>query len=442
MLRIAFWMLPVQRALTVLGGLVVLAALVNRGLNNRFNLPGSTLPMLFLGVALAMIIPLLLGGAWLRMLCAPRAIQLLPRARGRLLAGALGVVLLATGVWILAYWISFQGLPAQYQPKPESYLLMYMLTLTFATQCTIGIFIASRGPVWMLIALIAWTAPHLVLPLFGVEDVPRLLTGPAGMAMVVLTWIVFGAWFLRARRINSEGWTRGQLGAAAVAARMGAAPLTREQAMTRWLLGAGTPLSIGLLWTLGVAVLIGVQLAIGRDSPPRAVAAMVFGTLSLNAVVVAAMAQSAAARSRGLWLTGARLREELYRWCERLLLQVAVAILLPFLLLGGALWWWLPERPLLPAAYLFPAILAPGLTALWFGLLMVRRSAVVTTLVGVAIVVGWYYGVAQPLAAGSSEPRWAVLAAQGALILALRMLAVRRWRSLDWPRGGRVQPMS
>src|SRR5688572_13824333 len=72
LLRIAFWMLPVQRALTVVGALVVLAALLNNGLNNRFNLPGSTLPMLFLGAALAMIIPLLLGGAWLRMLCAPR----------------------------------------------------------------------------------------------------------------------------------------------------------------------------------------------------------------------------------------------------------------------------------------------------------------------------------------------------------------------------------
>jgi hypothetical protein len=437
-LRISFWMLPVQRVLTVVGVLIASVALMNSGMNYRFNLPGSTLPMLFTGVALAVIVPLLLGGAWLRMLAAPRAIQLLPHARGRLLAGAFGVAMLATLLWILAYWVSFRPAPPQYRPDAEGYLLMYMLTLMFATQSVIGIFIASRGPVWTLIALVLWTAPHL----FGFDDGQRLLTRPQGIALVAVLWIAFGIWFLKVRRIGGEGWTSGRVSAAALAARMGGAPLTREQAMTRWLLGSGTPLVIGLLWTLGVAVLIGVQLAIGHDSPPRAVAAMVFGTLSLNAVVIAAMAQSAAARSRGLWLHAARHREQLYAWCERLLLQVAAAILLPFVLLGAALWLWLPERPPLPAAYLLPAIAAPGLTALWFGLLMVHRNAVVTTLVGLAIVAGWFYGVAQPLASGTAQPRWAVLAAQGALIVALRLVAAHRWRSLDWPRGGRVEPLS
>jgi hypothetical protein len=441
LMRVAFWMLPVQRVLTIAGALVVAIALANQEINNRINLPGTTLPMLFLGWLLILLLPLLLGGAWLRVLSAPRFMQMLPHARGRLLTGAIIVVMLGALVWIIAYWMAFQRLPLQLRPAPEQYLLMYMLTLTCATQCTIGVFIASRGPLWLLAALVLWTAPHFVLPWLGFDDRSRLLAGPVGAAMVLATWVVFGAWFLKTRRIGGEGWRRGSSNAAASTA-AASQVLTREQAMARWLLGAATPTTLGALWTAGVTVLLGVQLLIGRNSPARAVSAMAFGTLSLNAVVVAAIAWSAAARSRGLWLTGARLRDELYGWCERLLVRVVATILLPFVLLGVALWLWLPETPGLPLGYLLPAIVMPGLMALWLGLLTVRRSAVVLTLAGMAIVVSWYYGVAQPLAAGSGEPRWMLLGAQLAGVVVLRMLAARRWRSLDWPRGGRVQPLS
>jgi hypothetical protein len=440
--KVAFWMLPVQRVLTAAGLAVVIAELAYQHFAAGPSLRRTLLPLGFSGSALVLILPLLLGGAWLRMLATPRSMQLLPHSRGRLLAGTLAMVLLGALFATAGYWLSVSPwIQPQYRPDAAAYALMFMLTLTFATQCVIGVFIASRGPVWLAIALAAWIAPHVVLPWIGFEDASRVLTGPVGIAGVIAAWTAFTIWFLRVRHINAEGWRRGSVVNAATAAAV-MPVLDREQAMTRWVLGAATPLSMGLLWTMCAIVLVGVQLVIGHDSPPRAVSSMLFGTLSLNALVVAAMAHSAAARSRGLWLHGARQREELYRWCERLLLRVAAAILLPFLLIGAALWWWLPERPALPLGYLLAAIIAPGLLSLWFGLLAVRRSAVLMTVMGLTIFAGWYYGVAQPLASGTSQPRWWLLVAQLGLGVVLRIIAARLWRSRDWLRGRRAEPMT
>ena len=93
LLRVGFWMLPLQRALTVIGLTVLVGGQLFR---LPFNMPGSTLPITFFGVMLVIIVPLLAGGAFLRMLCASRALLLRPHARGRLLAGAFGILMLAT----------------------------------------------------------------------------------------------------------------------------------------------------------------------------------------------------------------------------------------------------------------------------------------------------------------------------------------------------------
>lgn len=124
----------------------------------------------------------------------------------------------------------------------------------------------------------------------------------------------------------------------------------------------------------------------------------------------------------------------MFRDCEQLVLRTALAILLPFLLLGAALWWVLPARPSLSPAYLALAILAPGVNAIWYGLALIRRSGMVNAALGVLVAAGWYYGLARPLAVAEG-PQWGVLAAQLALAVALRWIAAGRWRRLDWPRG-------
>ncbi len=76
LLGVAFWMLPVQRALTLLGaGVIVVALFASDSFNMRYNLPGSTLPLVFIGAALMLFTPLVAGGALFRIVSTPRAIQ-------------------------------------------------------------------------------------------------------------------------------------------------------------------------------------------------------------------------------------------------------------------------------------------------------------------------------------------------------------------------------
>lgn len=444
LLGIAFWMLPIQRALTVLGTAVILLALfASTSFNMKYNLPGTSLPLVFLGAALMLTTPLVAGGGLFRIVSAPRAIQLLPHARWRLLAGMFGVVMLGTLLWILAYWAAFQRAPPQFRPGAEGYGMMYVLTLTFATQASISIFVASRGPLAALIVIGAWQLPGMVMRIAGVSDVPRQLTGLVGLSMVVLTWLIFGVWYLRAARIHAPAWGRLRAGAAGS---VQVAPLhigdltTPERAMERWVLGGSTPLRIGALWLAGVTVLVGVQLLLGRNSPQHAVAVMVFFTLSISFMVFGSIGWSIAARSRGLWLNGGRSRSELRDWCERLMLRVLVATGTPFVALGMALWWILPVRPALPGLYLLLALMAPALTAAWMGLMQVQYRVVLDLICGLIMLAGMWLTLLQPLISGDGA-RWVLLGAQFALVVVLRQLGVWRWRAADWPRNQHVAPV-
>ncbi len=442
LLRVGFWMLPFQRWLTVLGGALCLVSLI---FDLPFLMPGSSLPITFLGVEIMVITPLVAGGTFFRMLSAPRAVLLLPHGKGRLLAGMIGVALLVTLIWILAYWAAFQRVPAKFRPDFEAYTIMYVLTLSFATQCSIASFVASRGPIWALVVLGVWQLPGLALPLLGMVDVPRLLTGPLGLGMVVVSWAVFGVWYLRTRRIHSSGWNvRGKGSALGSGPWVAQSPVTREDAMTRWLLGASTPPRIGLQWLLCAGLLIAVQLVLAHeyDSPPRAVNAMIFGTLSLSAIVIGAISFAIAGRSRGLWLNAGRSRLQLHAWCERLMLRVALAIALPLALLGALVWTFLTPRPALPGSYLLVAMVAPGLGAAWFGLMQLQRRVSLDAIGALLLAAGWYYGLVQPLFTGSAQPRWGVVAAQLALAGLLREVAWVRWRAADWPRNQRVAPVA
>lgn len=441
LLGVAFWMLPVQRVLTLLGTAVILVALfAGAEFNMKYNLPGTPLPLVFLGGVFMLFTPLVAGGALFRIVSAPRAIQLLPYARWRLLAGMFGVVMLGTLLWIFAYWAAFQHAPLQFRPRADGYLMMYVLTLSFATQASISIFVASRGPLAALIVIGAWQVPGIVMRIAGLDDVPRQLTGPAGFLMALATWLVFGIWYLRAARIEAPFWKRMQVGAATVAP-LGAGSLaTRERGMERWVLGGSTPLRIGTVWLAAVTVLVGMQLLLGRKSPQGAVGVTIFSTLSVSFIVFGSIGWRIAARSRGLWLTGARSRSELRAWCERAMVRVLVATGLPFVIMGAVLWGFMPERPLLPGHYLLLAMLAPALTAAWVGLMQVQYRLLTDLACGLVMIAGMWLTLLQPMISGSG-PRWDLLAAQYALVVVIRQIGIWRWRAADWPRNQRINRM-
>jgi hypothetical protein len=442
LLRIGFWMLPLQRWLTVIGAAVLVGGQV---LHLPFNMPGSTLPVTFFGAALMMAVPLLAGGAFLRMLSASRALLLRPHARGRLLGSALAILLLVTCSWLLCYWMAFLQAPPQYRPGAEAYLLMFAMTLSFGTQCAITLFIASRSPRWTLLVLLIWQLPGLLLHFLGVVDAARLLGGPVSLATSLVVWMVFGIWYLRVRRIHASAWGKhasawgkkaeGDTGAAAEPVR---APVSREQAMSRWLLAGVTPLQLGMQCLLAALAVLALQWVFAHGNEARVLNAMMFGTLSIVAAVGGAISRAMAGHARALWLAAGRTRLQLHGWTERQMLRVLLAISAAVLLAGMLVWTLTASRPALPLAYVLCALLAPGLAAAWLGLMQQHRRGLFDVLAGLAILASWFHGLVQPLYVDSAAARWDIFAAQLGLALLLREVACVRWRSADWRRAQRA----
>ena len=433
LLRVGFWMLPLQRALTVIGALVLVTGLL---FDMPFNMPGSTLPLTFFGPALMMLVPLLAGGVFLRMLSSQRALLLRPHARGRLLLGALGILMVATLSWMLCYWITFQRAPVRFRPDAEALLMMFALTLNFGTTCAVALFIASRSPLWTLVILLLWQAPSLLLRAAGVEDASRLIGGPVSLAMSVAAWTIFAIWYLRSRRIHAAAWGRRQSTSAAPldAGARPAAALTREQAMLRWVLAGASPAVLGLQCGAACLALLTIQWALGREAGVLPMQAMMFGALATAGLVSGAVGSSMARRTRALWLPAGRTRLELHGWIEKRLLGVALAISAAVALAACCAWVLFTQRPSLPPSYLFPALLLPGLCAAWLGLMQQHQRSFFDALAGICIGAGIFYGLVRPLYEGSTAAPWTVLGAEVTLALLLREVARVRWRDADWRR--------
>jgi hypothetical protein len=119
------------------------------------------------------------------------------------------------------------------------------------------------------------------------------------------------------------------------------------------------------------------------------------------------------------------------------MLRVLFATGLPFVVMGAALWWFMPERPSLPGHYLLLAMLAPALTAAWVGLMQVQYRAVLDVSCGLVMIAGMWLTLLLPMISGSG-PRWDLLAAQFALVVVIRQIGIWRWRAADWPRNQRI----
>ncbi|MEO6079703.1 MAG: hypothetical protein ABIQ86_07995 [Steroidobacteraceae bacterium] len=79
-------------------------------------------------------------------------------------------------------------------------------------------------------------------------------------------------------------------------------------------------------------------------------------------------------------------------------------------------------------------MIMPGLAAAWFGLMQQHQRSLLDPLAVLCVAAGWYYGLAQPLFTGSTQPHWEIVAAQFALVVWLREVALVRWRGADWRR--------
>jgi hypothetical protein len=425
MLHATMWMLPAQRAMLLLGAGLCIGGAVS----GKWQPSGP--------IMLALILPLLTCGVFLRKLAAPRHAQLWPHARPLLLLGALGTMAVATLLFVVAFGLDFLRAPPRYKPDLEGYGMVYVSLFVFWSQCTISTFVASRSPKWALLVLGLWLLPGIVMHQLGIESIPRKLTGLEGLAISGVAWIGFATWFLKVRSIGDSGW-RMRAGGVATTPQAAEQPASREHAMQRWLLNSATPLSIGAQWGLAALILVAVQLGLpllmGGESPPTWVTSMVFGTLSLGAAAIGAVSWGIARRSRWLWLTAGMSRLQLFGWCERLMLKVLLAVLLPLAVLGAALWLLLEARPAMHPLHLLLALVAPALAATWFGLMQVHRRISLDGVAALLVLAGWFFGLIRPLFLGQADPRWEILFFQLVLAGLLREVAYVRWRAADWPR--------
>jgi len=213
-----------------------------------------------------------------------------------------------------------------------------------------------------------------------------------------------------------------------------AQPATREQAMSRWVLANATPWQLALQTLAACLVLLAIQWALGREAGVRPLQSMMFGALSGATLVLAAIGSSMARRSRMLWLAAGRNRLELHAWIERQLLRVALAVGCAVLAAALVVWLLLVPHPALPAVYLFPALVVPGLCAGWLGLMQHHQRSFFDAFAGIALGVSLFHSLVKPLYVGSAAAPWGVLGAQVALAVLLREVAWVRWRGADWRR--------
>lgn len=433
LLRIAFWQRPLQRVLVVAG---LSFLLVGPFLPVALSPPGSRLPQTFFGATLVLITPMVCGGIWWRMLSAPRIVRLAPHGRLKLLFAAAGIAVAGSLLWLACYAYAFQvQVPLQNRPTLGDYLVMFTLTLVFATHVSIGQFIASHSPAGLLAALALWVLPGLLLRAAGIEQPAAYWQRPEGWVALAVTWVVFGVWYVRARRIASPGWLKaGDQSLFVMQAGLRAGPVSPRRGFEGLLLGGSSVPGLALQWLLATCVLLGVQGLIAHyaASDPVPAVAMLFTTLSISTVVAGAVANAIAQRSHTLWLPAGLDRAALFRRCEGLALRVCAALAIVCGLLFALLWATLAAHPPWRWQYVLASLLVPALAVVWLGLAQVKRSAWVDVPLGAAIVAAWYAGTVVPLFSASGQERWGLLLALAVGAAGLRELARRRWQRVEW----------
>ena len=418
-----FTALPLQRLLGSLGavwcGLLVLGGLTTAG-------EGLWILGL-IGLFVLVIFPSVFASAAIfRALSAPRANQLLPHFRARMLVG---VALFMVAV-LAPFALLFLNERTGSGPTPLE-IIGYVLAVSTAIFMWMFMLFGDWRWVWLFIVVpfVAW----VVLSSGTTREMLAAIPAWAWPGAAVLAWIVFVAWYVRTRRIGpvmfapqppAAAWARADL----------EGTLTRELALRALATGQppgqkGRALVVGIAWVLGNIVIVVLGAVLFLPAPLTQFFSFTsfvwpFGTM----VLLWGHATGIVHRSRLLWLRIPGPRDGVRREVEHallrklrggLLLLVGVASLYASPLVSTAPQQVLAGFALAACAALFSTYLAfasiPGraLHLIAFGLMMALQFALLGPFkspMNVGIVTG----------------------AELVGALAFRWLAVRRWRRVDW----------
>jgi hypothetical protein len=397
----------------VLAGLLAITGLVLR--EPLFGVVFSSLAFFIL-----VVFPTLFASAAVfRALSAPRANQLLPKFRSRMLAAILalettGLLLFALLLFALA-WFGGRAMPLQ--------PLIY--AFAFATATFMLMFMMFGDWRWMW----AWIGTFIAFSVLG-QAAPRALAAippSAWLVAALAVWVAFAGWYLRARRIKplslvpqppSLKWPGSDIGET----------VTRDRAL-RVLIGAQLPWSQRLVTGTANIVVFAVVAMIfaspnGRFFPFTSFV-WPFGMM----VLLWGKGTAIVHRSRLLWLRMPGARDVVRREVERALLRNLSGGCL--LLLGAAALYSSPLLAAPPQEVL--AGLALSICAALFGTYaaLAATPGTLAQLATFAVLLVAQFGLLARLA--PALPNVVIVTALELIAaIAFRVLAVARWQRVDW----------
>lgn len=441
LLRLTFWTSPVQRVLTCVGAVIVVAGGIMAPPLDR---PGAVWPFGFLGMFFITATGLLMGGVYWRIASAARMVRLAPHGRSRLLVGVLGLLLLVSLLWITQYWMFYlRWVDPRFYPSMFSQLAAVADLLVLASVFAVGLFIASRSPLAALLVLCALLMPHVLFTLFNVnlqqQGIRRSLLPLAAI------WIPFSIWYLKARRISPPRWlSSGNHDVLATVTAGFTRPRSRREAQERLLLGGATVTRFGLQWfaLLGMllALLYAVQWSLvrmGQYVDPVPMAWAMYASLAIYPVVTTIVSFAALRRSRALWLLSASTRAEFLDCVELILRRMHIAVALAFAVWLAVLWLLIPVHvqdasDKLPVViFQVQQLMALGWFTVYAQLARLPKWTIATAAAGLLMLIWWLTALA-----GTRGILVGVLLSIGMLVASIlfRTLARFRWLYGDIPR--------
>jgi hypothetical protein len=419
-LRVAallFGALKIQRWLLCIGGALIAIGLL---------LPRPAFGVLvLLGVVFALVPAVLAGGVMVRYFVAPRSTRLIPHVRAQVLGGMALFWLAATTALTLALW-NIGAAPAAFLP---------LLGLQIATLATV--FLLSQF-------LLMSSVPGATLWLVGVVGFGQATLSPAVrelltsigrnpglmLAIIVATWGSFALWFLRTPALkgpsdpNAPGW------------RVKKVTATHEAAVRAFLFGHPSGLHqffsglacagfIVLTWGSLFAVMDGTS-PVGDAALKAMGAAMGIGAYAGSGGWLVTR------RSKSLWLRGGLDRMGLFRLCEIQAWKYFGATAASMLTVLALAWLLKPEMGL-NYTVLLAFHFCAGICLLYFGLMHVRGNRALDLIIGAALFAVWIMSFVMTQVVLKTPWLLPMLVAGmlGAAFV-LRLLAVTRWRRIDW----------
>jgi hypothetical protein len=416
--------LPLQRWLGSVGAaLCVLLALVGFVLNQPLWMAG-----LVVLLVLAVFPTLFAGPAVFRALSSPRANQLWPHFRARMLGATALFIATLLALFALLIW----GAPSPAGRAPPLELIGYTFAIATALFFWMFLQLGDWRWVWLWIAgpLVAGMLGLLGLSPSAVRAVLTAIPPWAWPAAAVAIWLVFAVWYVRAGRIrpimlvpqaHARAWARAELDEA----------VTRDVAL-RMLVTARPPRRKTGALALAIAIVVGTAIVVPSLTP----AARFFSFTSFvwpfsTMMMLWGNATAIVHRSRLLWLRMPGSRDVVRREIERALLRNFRAAVL--LLLAAA------------AVYASPLVAAPPREVL-AGFALAACAGLFITYVAFAAVpggklqlvsCGLMIGIQMALLARPSPSLTSVAIVAGAELVAaimFRAVAIRNWRHVDWSR--------